>query len=233
MARARNIKPGFFMNETLADIDPLGRLLFIGLWTLADYKGDLEWRPKRIKAQVLPYDECDIEGLAINLDKSRFVTFYSHQGETYLHINNFERHQNPHPNERKKGSDIPSFCGDDAQSVDSKEVTINHDKSRQNSEGSVSNRADSLSLIPDSLSLIPEKVQKKFTPPTVEEVREYCQERGNDVDPQKFVDHYEANGWIRGKTKIKSWKACVRTWESEKKQESWMDDVMRGIDGHS
>jgi hypothetical protein len=46
-------------------------------------------------------------------------------------------------------------------------------------------------------------------------VSEYCQERGNSVDPQAFLDHYEANGWVRGKTKIKDWKACVRTWEQK------------------
>lgn len=53
----------------------------------------------------------------------------------------------------------------------------------------------------------------RFAPPTLSEITEYCQERGNDVNPQKFLDHYEANGWMRGKTKVKDWKACVRTWE--------------------
>ncbi len=57
------------------------------------------------------------------------------------------------------------------------------------------------------------KAPKKFTPPSVEEVRQYCQERGNNVDPESFVAHYEANGWYRGKTKIKDWKSCVITWE--------------------
>ena len=55
--------------------------------------------------------------------------------------------------------------------------------------------------------------RKRFIPPTVEEVTEYCNERNNNVDPQRFVDYYEANGWMRGKNKIKDWKACVRTWE--------------------
>ena len=53
----------------------------------------------------------------------------------------------------------------------------------------------------------------RFTPPTVEEVAEYCRERGNGINAQAFVDHYQANGWTRGKTKIKDWRACVRTWE--------------------
>lgn len=58
----------------------------------------------------------------------------------------------------------------------------------------------------------PEKVTR-FKPPTVEEVAAYCLERGNHVDAQRFVDYYTANGWMRGKTKIKDWRACVRTWE--------------------
>ncbi len=52
-----------------------------------------------------------------------------------------------------------------------------------------------------------------FVPPLVSEVGAYCYERNNNVDAQTFVDHYEANGWMRGKNKIKDWKACVRTWE--------------------
>ena len=58
----------------------------------------------------------------------------------------------------------------------------------------------------------PEKTTR-FKPPTVEEVAAYCLERGNHVDAQLFVDYYTANGWMRGKTKIKDWRACVRTWE--------------------
>ena len=57
------------------------------------------------------------------------------------------------------------------------------------------------------------KDNKKSFPPTLEEVNAYCLKRKNSVDPQMFLDHYEANGWMRGKTKIKSWEACVRTWE--------------------
>ena len=53
----------------------------------------------------------------------------------------------------------------------------------------------------------------RFSPPTVEQVKAYCEERKNSISPNDFVDHYETNGWMRGKTKIKCWKACVRTWE--------------------
>lgn len=59
----------------------------------------------------------------------------------------------------------------------------------------------------------PIKKTSRFTPPSIDVVKFYCIERNNKVDPQSFIDHYESNGWMRGKTKIKDWKACVRTWE--------------------
>ena len=55
--------------------------------------------------------------------------------------------------------------------------------------------------------------QKKFVPPTVEEVASYCLERKNKVDAAYFVDHYTSNGWKVGKQNMKDWKAAVRTWE--------------------
>ncbi|CAN8141011.1 hypothetical protein THIOSC13_420001 [uncultured Thiomicrorhabdus sp.] len=59
------------------------------------------------------------------------------------------------------------------------------------------------------------KDNKTFIRPSYEEVKAYCDERKNSVDPQKFLDHYDANGWVQGKGKpIKDWKACIRTWES-------------------
>ncbi len=56
-----------------------------------------------------------------------------------------------------------------------------------------------------------------FRPPTISEVRQYANERGSPIDPEQFVDHYTANGWMRGKTKIRDWKACFRTWEKNSK----------------
>ena len=108
MARSRNIKPGFFKNENLADLDPLARLLFAGLWTLADRDGRLENRPKRIKVEILPYDECSIEELLAELEGGReqFIFCYEVDGEQYIQINNFLKHQNPHHKEQE--STIPA-----------------------------------------------------------------------------------------------------------------------------
>ena len=62
---------------------------------------------------------------------------------------------------------------------------------------------------------------KRFTPPTLDEVKEYCKERNNSVDPESFINFYESKGWVIGKSKMKDWKAAVRTWErNEKKKPS-------------
>jgi hypothetical protein len=60
---------------------------------------------------------------------------------------------------------------------------------------------------------------KRFVKPTIEEVADYCNERNNDVDAEKFYDYYSSNGWKVGKNAMKDWKASVRTWEKNTTQQ--------------
>jgi predicted phage replisome organizer len=62
--------------------------------------------------------------------------------------------------------------------------------------------------------------QKRFVPPSLEEVQAYCFERGNGIDAQAFIDFYASKGWLVGKTKMSDWKAAVRTWESRNRKQS-------------
>jgi hypothetical protein len=105
MARSRNIKPGFFVNEELAEIDFPGRILFIGLWCLADREGRLEDRPKKIKAETFPYDDVDVDKLLNQLFKHNFIIRYEVDSKKYISIPTFKNHQSPHPHE--KNSVIP------------------------------------------------------------------------------------------------------------------------------
>lgn len=100
MSRARLLKPSFFLNDTLAEIDPLGRLLFQALWCLADREGRLEDRPKRIKLQALPYDDCDIDALLADLAARGFIRRYIAQGIACIEVVTFKRHQTPHVKEQ-------------------------------------------------------------------------------------------------------------------------------------
>ena len=97
--RARNIKPGFFKNEDLAECDPLARIIFSGLWCMADREGRLECRPKRIKAELLPYDNCDVVKLMEQLRKYGFIIAYKADDKIYLSIPSFTEHQNCHVKE--------------------------------------------------------------------------------------------------------------------------------------
>ena len=63
------------------------------------------------------------------------------------------------------------------------------------------------------ISMCDTEKPKRFVPPTYEEVQAYCEERNNDVDPQRFVDFYKSKNWMVGRSKMVDWKACVRTWE--------------------
>ena len=67
---------------------------------------------------------------------------------------------------------------------------------------------------PDKLANTLSSARARFQPPDVEAVRAYCQERGNGIDAQSFCDYYAARGWMAGKSKMRDWRAAVRTWES-------------------
>lgn len=147
MARSRNIKPGFFTNEYLAECDPLARILFSGLWCLADREGRLEDRPLKIKAELLPYDNCDPNNLLNQLVAQGFIIRYQVEGRKYIQIVNFNKHQNPHKKETE--STIPAPLNTrPGNSETSPEIT---GTSPVNTETSP---ADSLLLIPDSLNLV-------------------------------------------------------------------------------
>lgn len=97
--RARNLKPGFFKNELLASCSWLAQKLFQGLWCLADREGRLEDRVDRIKAEVLPYDDCDVSGLLNELQDKGFILRYIVRGAAFICLPTFLEHQRPHPKE--------------------------------------------------------------------------------------------------------------------------------------
>ena len=79
-----------------------------------------------------------------------------------------------------------------------------------------------------------DKKSTRFTTPDFEEVKSYCQERKNNINPEKWINHYESNGWMIGKNKMKNWKAAIRTWELNETikntKESEIDELWRKIE---
>ena len=115
MARARILKPGFFWNDRLAEIPPYGRLLFAGLWTLADREGRLPDRPKWIKGTLFPYENPPVERLLEQLAAAGFITRYEATGDRYIEVSNFLKHQSPHVKEG--ASTIPAPCSHGASTM--------------------------------------------------------------------------------------------------------------------
>lgn len=140
VSRARNIKPSFFKNEVLAQCSAHARLVFIGLWGLADREGRLEDRPLRIKAEILPYEDCDIDKLLTELVRGKFILRYGEHSK-YIQVLAFKKHQSPHVKE-----------GDSTIPAPDKPYAI-----RDNHEASPS---DSLFPLPDSPSPIAAKAAK-------------------------------------------------------------------------
>lgn len=170
MARARNIKPAFFDNEDLAELIPQYRLLFIGLWCLADREGRLECRPKKIKASLFPYEDCNVVEALMQLSEKNLISMYSINENSYIQVVKFTEHQKPHGTE--KDSVIPSingyltvnkrsdkglingepdliYVGDTIKNSNLDKITVKH------TLDNVELMSDN-ALIPDSLILIPD-----------------------------------------------------------------------------
>jgi len=93
MARIRTIKPEFFTDDTVGELSPTARLLFIGTWVFADDHGTLDRSAKQLKAQVFPYDGVDCEPLILELIAAGLLVEYDGDGRTFLHIAGFSDHQ--------------------------------------------------------------------------------------------------------------------------------------------
>ena len=89
----------------------------------------------------------------------------------------------------------------------------------KDSIGKVSIDKDSIDKDSKGESVRGEKA-KRFYPPTIDEVKQYCEERKNNIDPMAFIDFYSSKGWMIGKNRMKDWKAAVRTWERKRKEQS-------------
>lgn len=114
MARTRSLKPGFFKNEFLGQLPFEARLLFEGLWCIADRRGVLEDRPLRIKAEIFPFDNVDVEALLTQLSTPidafqdhPFIVRYEVDGKRYILIKKFEEHQTPHHQEKPSEAPLP------------------------------------------------------------------------------------------------------------------------------
>ena len=168
MPRARNIKPSFFKDAKIVSCSLESRLLFQGLWCLADYMGRLKYVPIEIKMEVFPADNIDVEKHMQELAEKELIEIYHDcSGAALVQVRGFSKHQNPHINERQGRDKKPLPCLPSAEEC--KETKKNSTPSQTLTQQQFqdvlvllreryqSDRADSLLLIPDSLLLLLEE----------------------------------------------------------------------------
>lgn len=207
MARIRSIKPEFWTSGQLLECSTNARLMFIGLWNFADDEGRHPYRPKQIKAQIFPADdftEKDILGMLLELSKNSLITTYAVDNEQYFTINGWHHQRIDKPQPAKYPPPFHEHSGNVLGTIPPDRIGKDRIREERKEE---------------------KAVRPRFVKPSVEDVAAYCIERKNQVNAQAFIDHYEANGWKRGKNSVVDWKACVRTWESTRQQQP---DITRG-----
>jgi len=115
MGRIRTIKPDFFTDADIGQLEPLLRLFFIGLWTEADREGKLKDKPEQLRVKILPYDQIDAEATLNTLRECGFIIRYEAAASgnyTYrgpaIFVCGFEKHQRPNIRETASGIAYPS-----------------------------------------------------------------------------------------------------------------------------
>jgi len=218
MPRIRTIKPEFPQSESMGRISRDARLCFIELWTIADDSGRLRGSSRMLASLLFPYDNDApklIDGWLTELIKEHCIIRYQVNSQHYIEISNWCLHQKI---DKPSPSKLPPLSNVREDSPNIREYSSEDQGPRTKDQDQGMDQGETSRM-----------TSRVFQKPTLEEVREYCLERKNSVDPEKWFDFYESKGWMIGKNPMKSWQAAVRTWEknSPPLEESNIDRINR------
>lgn len=212
----RILKESICVSDSINQLKWFEEVLFYRLIVNCDDYGRYDGRPAIIKNKLFPLkDDLTLKVVtdAINkLASAGLVILYKYEDKPFLYLPTWELHQTirakkskfPPPEENLQASEI--ICKQmHADASRCKQMHANVPVIQSESESESYSESYSLEA----------HASKRFSEPTVEEVSAYCRERGNNIDPQRFVDYYTSNGWMVGRNKMKDWKAAVRTWEKQ------------------
>lgn len=197
MARKRMIDPNIWISEDFSKLSSFAKLVFIGLFSQADDEGRGKANPTYLKSILFPYEEAirvaDIKKTLQEIASTMSVTFYTHDEKEYYVLDSWDKFQTIN---KPTPSTIPLPEDYGMATVG---LPLNRkEENRKEVEGTLA-RGNTPS--------------KKIIPPSLEQVQEYCAERKNGIDAQRFIDFYSAKGWMIGKNRMKDWRAAVRNWE--------------------
>lgn len=225
MARNRMIKPEFFTSKSLSQISIPACYMFAGLWCFSDDGGvsvyNLRLLLGNLYAQRTNIRSAIVKKWVAELKNGGQVIHAVYKNVDYLVIAHWHEHQKiDHPSchrilDESIADEIRQLffanSGEGLEFVESREgllkvyTMINQNKKEKEKEK--------------------EKYTREFIIPNLEEIKEYCKERNNSINPERFYNYYAARDWKYGKynTPLRDWKAAMRTWEineSEKKDQS-------------
>ena len=207
MAERRMFAKTIVTSDAFLDMPPTARCLYFTLGMFADDDGFVN-NPKSIMRQIgSTSDDMNI------LIAKKFVLAFESGVIVIKHwkIHNYIQSDRYHPtkyqeekstlllDENKAYTQADTPCIQDVSKVDT-EVRLGKDRLGEDSLSNYSLESD-------------KPKNKRFKPPTVEEVAAYIREKGYRINAEQFIDYYESNGWMVGKSHMKDWKATVRNWE--------------------
>lgn len=181
------------------------KVLFIHLLLKANHK-DKTWRGIEIKRgsfltsrEVLAFEtglsEMQVRTALKKLKNTNEIEIKTTSQYSIITVNNYELYQN---NNQQNNQQVTNEYPTNNQQV----TTTNNDKEMNNNVNNIINRET--------------KNNKNFIIPSLEEIKNYCIERKNNINADHFYDYYSSKGWMIGKNKMKDWKAAVRNWERNK-----------------
>ena len=210
MARKRMIDPNIWQSEDFSKLSTLAKLVFIGLFSLADDEGRGRCNPVYIKSTLFPYEEgirsADIDKTLSEISSNMSVIFYSCDGSNYYSLFNWNTWQKI---DKPTDSKIPEF------NENNKEIRRLFVEGSSNTSRAFSPNKNRIEKNKNM-----NKKEKEFVPPTLEEVKKYVEDKKLKVNPSEFYDYFTEGKWIDSKGKpVRNWKQKILTWNNYSKKQ--------------
>lgn len=189
------------------------KALFIHLILMANHS-DQNWRGQVVKRGELVTSIGNLaaqNGMTVmqvrtalkKLQKTGDVTIKTTSKNTVIMVVNYDFYQAEQQTNNTQNNNQVTI----EQQTNNNQITTNNNDNNVNNDNNDNKRESK------------REKTTRFLKPTLDDVIDYCNERGNGINAQKFIDYYEANGWMVGRNKMKDWKAAIRNWESREKQD--------------
>ena len=201
----RLIKESICTSDTINELNWFQEVCFYRLITVCDDYGRMDARLPILKGRMFALKEDlragEIGKALAALEKAGLIRSYQVKGKPYLQVLTWNDHQ-------QIRAKVPKYPGpEDADIICNQMISdviiCTRNPIQSESESNPNPKEDARA--------------KRFAPPSLSDVADYCRERGNQVDPQTFLDFYASKGWRVGNTPMKDWRAAVRTWEQREK----------------